>query len=53
VGNVARVGETRNAYRVLVGKPDGNRPLGRYICIREKIILKSIKRIRIGEPGLD
>jgi hypothetical protein len=23
------MGETRNAYRVLVGKPEGNRPLGR------------------------
>jgi hypothetical protein len=24
-GNVARIGETRNAYRILVGKPEGNR----------------------------
>jgi hypothetical protein len=23
------MGEGRNAYRVLVGKPEGNRPLGR------------------------
>jgi hypothetical protein len=23
------MGETRNAYRILVGKPEGNRPLGR------------------------
>jgi hypothetical protein len=23
------MGETRNAYRILVGKPDGTRPLGR------------------------
>jgi hypothetical protein len=28
-GNVARMGEKRNAYRLLVGKPDGKRPLGR------------------------
>jgi hypothetical protein len=28
-GHVARVGETRNAYRILVGKPEGKRPLGR------------------------
>jgi hypothetical protein len=28
-GHVARMGETRNAYRILVGKPEGNRPLGR------------------------
>jgi hypothetical protein len=26
---VARKGEKRNAYRLLVGKPDGRRPLGR------------------------
>jgi hypothetical protein len=25
----ARRGETRNAYRILVGKPEGKRPLGR------------------------
>jgi hypothetical protein len=28
-GHVARVGETRNVYRILVGKPEGKRPLGR------------------------
>jgi hypothetical protein len=28
-GHVARIGERRNAYRILVGKPEGNRPLGR------------------------
>ena len=28
-GNVARMGEERGAYRVLVGKPEGKRPLGR------------------------
>jgi hypothetical protein len=28
-GHVTRMGETRNAYRILVGKPEGNRPLGR------------------------
>jgi hypothetical protein len=27
--HVARLGEKRNAYRLLVGKPEGNRPLGR------------------------
>jgi len=33
-GNVARVGESRDVYRVLVGKPEGKRPLGRprHIC---------------------
>jgi len=29
VGHVARMGERRGAYRVLMGKPEGKRPLGR------------------------
>jgi hypothetical protein len=28
-GYVARMGEKRNACRILVGKPEGKRPLGR------------------------
>jgi hypothetical protein len=28
-GHVARVGEKRNMYKLLVGKPEGKRPLGR------------------------
>ncbi|KAJ4435663.1 hypothetical protein ANN_18279 [Periplaneta americana] len=28
-GHVARMGESRSAYRVLVGRPEGKRPLGR------------------------
>jgi hypothetical protein len=28
-GNIARMVEKRNAYRILVGKPEGKRPLGR------------------------
>jgi hypothetical protein len=28
-GHVARMGEKRNVYRLLVGKPEGKRPLGR------------------------
>jgi hypothetical protein len=28
-GHVAQMGERRNAYRILVGKPEGKRPLGR------------------------
>jgi hypothetical protein len=28
-GNVARMGAKRNACRILVGKPEGTRPLGR------------------------
>jgi hypothetical protein len=28
-GHVARMGEKKNAYRILVGKSEGKRPLGR------------------------
>jgi hypothetical protein len=28
-GHVARIGEKRNAYKIVVGKPEGKRPLGR------------------------
>jgi hypothetical protein len=31
-GHVARMGEKRNAYRLLVGKPEGKRLLGRPRC---------------------
>jgi hypothetical protein len=30
--HVARMGEKRNAYRILVGKPEGKRSLGRPRC---------------------
>jgi hypothetical protein len=30
-GHVARMGEKRNAYRILVGKLEGKRPVGRTI----------------------
>jgi len=28
-GNVVRMEEVRNGYKILVGKPEGKRPLGR------------------------
>jgi hypothetical protein len=28
-GHIARIGEKRNAYRILVGEPEGKRLLGR------------------------
>jgi hypothetical protein len=31
-GHVARMGEGRDVHRVLVGKPEGKRPLGRPRC---------------------
>jgi hypothetical protein len=30
--HVAGIGEDRNTYRILVGKPEGKRPLGRPRC---------------------
>jgi len=39
VGHVARMEERRVVYRVLVGKPEGKRPLGR-ISIDGSIILR-------------
>jgi hypothetical protein len=32
-GHVARIGEMRNACRILVGKPEGKRPLERSRCM--------------------
>ena len=32
-GHVARMEQSRNAYRVLLGRPEGKRPLGRPRCI--------------------
>jgi hypothetical protein len=31
-GHVAHMGEGRGAYRILVGRPEGRRPLGRPSC---------------------
>jgi hypothetical protein len=31
-GHVVQLGEKRNAYRLLVGEPEGKRPLGRSRC---------------------
>ena len=40
--HVARMGQSRNAYRVLVGKPEGKRPLGRGQGVDGRTILKLI-----------
>jgi hypothetical protein len=36
-GNVARMGEMKNTYPILFGKPEGRRPLGRPRCRWEVI----------------
>ena len=50
-GHVARVGERRGVYRVLVGKPEGKRPLGRPRCIWEDNIKMDVQEVGCG--GMD
>jgi hypothetical protein len=45
-GHMADTGEERKAYKVLVGKAEGNRPLGRPRCRWEDGI-----RMDLGEIG--
>jgi hypothetical protein len=45
-GHVARRGKKRNAYRLLVGKPEGKRPLGR----PRRRLVDNI-RMDLGEVG--
>jgi hypothetical protein len=52
-GHVARMGESRNAYRILVGKPEGRRPLGRPRCRWVDNIKMDLKRDRMRCYGLD
>ena len=42
------MGERRNAYRVLVGKPEGRRPLGRPTHRREDNIKMDLQQVRWG-----
>jgi len=44
----ARVGERRGAYRVLVGKPEGKRPLGRPRCRWEDNIKMDLQEVGWG-----
>ena len=50
-GHVARVGERRSAYRVLVGKPEGKRPFGRSRRRREDNIKMDLWEVGCG--GMD
>jgi hypothetical protein len=47
-GHVARMGEGRNVYRVLVGKPEGRRPLERPRRIWEDGIKMDLREIGWG-----
>jgi hypothetical protein len=45
LGHLERVGEVRGAYRVLVGKPEGRRPLGRLRCRWEDNIEMDLREV--------
>jgi hypothetical protein len=45
------IGEKRNAYRILVGKPEGKRPLGRTRCRSVDNIKMDLRYI--GWDGMD
>jgi hypothetical protein len=48
-GNVARIGKERTAYRMLVGKPEGKRPLGR--PRRRWVDNIDLEGLRLGDMG--
>ena len=50
-GHVARMGKSRGVYRVLLGKPEGKRPLGRPRRRREDNIKIDLQEVGCG--GMD
>jgi len=48
VGHVARIGEDRGVQRVLVGKPEGQRPMGRPRCRWEDNIKMDLQEVGGG-----
>ena len=48
VGHGARMGERKDMYRVLVGKPEGKRPLGRPRHRWEGDIKMDLQEVRCG-----
>jgi hypothetical protein len=53
VGRVACMGAKRGVYRVLVGQPEGKRPLGRPRHIWEDNIKMDLQEVGWGRHGLD
>jgi hypothetical protein len=49
---VARIGEKRNAYKVLLGKSDYKRPLGRNSCRSEGNREMDVKEIGVDERAI-
>jgi hypothetical protein len=52
-GHVARKGEGRGAYRILVGRPEGRRPLGKPRHRREDNIKMDLQEVGWGDYGLN
>jgi hypothetical protein len=52
-GHVARMGEKRNAYRILVGKPGGKRPLRRSRRRWMDNVKIELREMGLGWYGLD
>jgi hypothetical protein len=50
-GNVARIGQKMNAYRILVGKPKGKKPIGR--TKRRWVDNLKMDLREIGRGGMD
>jgi hypothetical protein len=44
-GHVGRMGEKTNAYRILVGMPEGKKPLGRPRCRWADNIKMDVRKI--------
>ena len=47
-GHIAGMGDRKGTYRVLVGKPEGKRPLGRPRCRWEDNIKMDLQEVRCG-----
>jgi hypothetical protein len=52
-GHVARMGEGRGVHRVLVGKPEGKRPLGRPRRRWEDNIKMDLQEVRGGGDWME
>jgi hypothetical protein len=52
-GHVACMGKKRNVYEILMGKPEGKRPLQRPRCRLEDNVKIELRENRLGWYGLD
>jgi len=52
-GHAARIGDMRNLYKILVGKPEWKRPLGKARSRWENNNKMDLKRFKLGGCRLD